>query len=55
MSKASNPKRFTTDQHEIRMLGPAIRTVNHLTPEEIADNKAHDEALAKINADLKGD
>jgi hypothetical protein len=55
MAKDSNPKRFTTDQHEIRMLGPAIRTVNHLTPEEIADNEAHDAALAKINADLKGD
>ena len=47
-----NPMRFTTDQHEIRMLGPAIRTVDHLTPEEIAENEAHDAALAKIKAAL---
>ena len=55
MSKHSNPMRFTMDQKDIRMLGPAIRTVNHLTPEEIADNEEHDAALAKIRADLKGD
>ena len=48
-----NPKRFTTDQHEIRMLGPAIRTVDHLTPEERAENEAHDAALAKIRATLR--
>ena len=50
-----NPKRFTTDASEIRMLGPAIRTVDHLTPEERADNEAHDAALAKIKATLRTD
>jgi hypothetical protein len=47
--------RFTTDETEIRMLGLATRTMNHVTPEEIADNEAHDAALAKINAELRGD
>jgi hypothetical protein len=47
--------RFTTDETEIRMLSATIRTVNHLTPEEIADNEAHDAALAKINAELRDD
>jgi hypothetical protein len=47
--------RFTTDQHEIRMLSATIRTVDLLTDEERADNAAHDEALAKINAELRGD
>jgi hypothetical protein len=48
MSKDSNPKRFTTDQNEIRMLGPTIRTVDHLTPQEKADNAAHQAGLKKI-------
>ena len=50
-----NPTRFTTDETEVRMLGPAIRTVDHLTPEERADNDAHDAALAEIRAALRGE
>jgi hypothetical protein len=47
--------RFTTDEIEIRMLSATIRTVDLLTDEERADNEAHDAALAKINAELRGD
>ena len=49
----SNPERFTTDEKEVRMLGPVIRTVNRLTAAERAENDAHDAALAKIKAALR--
>lgn len=48
----NNPTRFTTDKKGVRMLGPAIRTVNRLTAAERAENDAHDAALAKIMAAL---
>jgi hypothetical protein len=35
----SNPERFSAKPGEIVMLGRITRTVNHLTPEEIADNE----------------
>jgi hypothetical protein len=41
-------QRFTTDQKEIHMLSGTIRTVDHLTPKEKADNAAHEAGLKKI-------
>ena len=35
------------DADDIVQLGPAIRTRDDLTPEERAQNEAHDEALAR--------
>lgn len=45
-----NTARWTTGAEGIVQHGRMGRVVNHLTPEEIADNEAHDKALASARA-----